>query len=269
MEYQKIIEDLTASYKRLFADQLKNGQIGWAQHKKSNPQEIVSPTIPFIGKSYAGQKTKVLLYASAENLAGYNGHLDDDAMAINRHRDWFEKKSWDFFPRVHIKPVEDGSLLIVLKYICEQLGIDMPATPKEFVESIAFANFGKFSIENGFINKDYAKDKEKLNCSLEYVKADISNLKPDIIIMFESIYSTEKNKIDSIKGDARIIRTYQINAQTVNRLINKKYLPKDINKLSATIRDWYDIKHFHENKFTNKTHKNFLSVFTYLDTILK
>ena len=269
MEYQKLVEELSASYRSIFADQQTNGQIAWAQHKVSNPQEIVSPTIPFIGKNYTGQKTKVLLYASAENLAGYEGHLDNDAKAINRHRWYKDNVEREFFPWVHIAPITDGSLLIVLKYICEQLGIDMPATPKEFVESIAFANFGKFSIQTGSSNVDYAQNKSKLDCSMPYVEQDLKLLQPDIIVMFQTMYATERSEIDSLKGDARIIGLTQINARTVNTNLKRRYALKDENELSPVIRDWYDIKHFHRNKFTNKTHKNFLSVFTYLDTILK
>lgn len=269
MKYQKLVEDFTASYQNIFADQQINGQIAWAQHKVSNPQEIVRPTIPFIGKSYAGQKTKVLLYASAENLAGYNGHLDDDAKAINRHRWYKDNVEKEFFPWVHIAPITDGSLLIVLKYICEQLGIDMPATPKEFVESIAFANFGKFSIQSGSSNIDYAQNKSKLDCSLPYVEQDLKLLQPDIIVMFQTMYATERNFIDQLRGDAQIIGLTQINARTINTNLKRRYALKDENELSPVIREWYDKKHFHENKFTNKTYKNFLSVFTYLDTILK
>ena len=273
MEYKTLVEQLLCSYKKIFAKQSSAGEPSWAQHKKCTPNELVRPTIPFVGKDYTSQKTKIMLYASAENLSDYTGRdggwLDDDAKAINRHREWFNNKSVEFFPSVQIAPVSDGSLIIALRYICEKLNIEMPTTPKDFVESIAIANFGKFSIENGTKNKDYAKDKEKLDCSLEYIKTELSILRPDIIVMFKSIYSTEKDEINAVKGDARVICTYQINAQTVNRLIHKNYFPKDINELSATIQNWYDKKHFHKNKFTNKTHDNFLSVFTYLDMVLK
>ena len=269
MEYQKLVEGLTASYRNIFAEQQSIGQIVWAQHKVSKPQEIVSPTIPFIGTNYTSQKTKVLLYASAENLAGYEGHLDDDAKAINRHRWYKENVKRKFFPWVHIAPITDGSLLIVLKYICEQLGIDMPEAPYDFIESITFANFGKFSIQSGTSNIDYAQNKSKLDCSMPYIEQDLKLLQPDIIVMFQTMYATERSELDRLKGDARLIGLTQINARTVNTNLKRRYALKDESELSPVIRDWYDIKHFHRNKFTNKTHKNFLSVFTYLDTILK
>lgn len=272
MEYQNLVNKFEESYRQIFEVQKSEGSISWAQHKKSNPNELVSPTIPFVGKNYFAQKTKILLYASAENLVGYNGYLDDDSYAINRHRSWFDTKSYDFFPKVHLKPIEDGSLVIVLRYICEKLGIEMPDTPKDFLESISFANFGKFSIqpkEGKNTNIDYPNDKQKMDCSMPYVKVDLELLHPDIIVMFKSIYGTESQNINAIKGNAQIIRIYQINAGTVNRLISKKNSNKDENELSPVIREWYDRSHFNQNGFTGTTRENYLSVFTYLDNILK
>ncbi len=257
------------SYIQIFEAQNMDGSISWAQHKISNPNELVSPTIPFVGKNYANQKTKILLYASAENLANYKGHIDDDGLALNRHRWYNDNFQSEYFPWVHIAPISDGSLLIVLKYICEQLGIEMPDTPKEFVESIAFANFGKFSIQVKTKNIDYAKNKSKLDCSLPYIKSDLELLQPDIIVMIKTMYKKERHHIDEMKGKARIIGISQINARTVNQQIKIKYAMKNESELSPVICDWYDMKHFHTNGFTNITHKNFLSVFTYLDTILK
>ena len=274
MEYQNLVNKFEESYRQIFEVQKSEGSISWAQHKKSNPNELVSPTIPFVGKNCAIQRTKILLYSSAENLSDYmnkekGGWLDEDAKAINRHRWYKDHTPSEFFPWVHISPITDGSLLIVLKYICEQLGIDMPTEPKEFVESIAFANFGKFSIQSGASNVDYAQNKSKLDCSMPYVEQDLKLLKPDIIVMFKTIYATERSEIDRLKGDARIIGLTQINARTVNTNLKRRYALKDESELSPVIRDWYDKKHFYTNKFTNKTHKNFLSVFTYLDNILK
>ena len=272
MEYQDLVNQFKESYRQIFEVQKSEGSISWAQHKKSNPNELVSPTIPFVGKDYLAQKTKILLYASAENLVGYNGYLDDDSYAINRHRSWFDSKNCDFFPKVHIAPITDGSLVIVLRYICDQLGIDMPNDPREFLETISFANFGKFSIkpkEGTKRNIDYPLDKSKLDCSMPYIESDLKILRPDIIVMFKTIYTTERSLIDEWKGDAQIISLTQINARTVNTNLKRRYAPKDEAELSPVIRDWYDSKHFYKNKFTNKTHKNFLSVFTYLDNILK
>ena len=273
MEHKILVDQLKESYRQIFAEQSAAGVLSWTQTKLKNPNELVSPTIPFVGKDYPTQKTKILLYASVEKLVDrnikYNGHIDDDGLAINRHRWYKDNVEREFFPMVHIRPIEDGCLLIVLRYICEQLGLDMPTTPKEFVESIAFANFGKFSDKT---DKDYAKDKAKLDCSMPYVKRDLELLQPDIIIMFKSIYETERENIKTIKGDAKIVPIFQINTRMVNgRRISKnaQYPPKDVNELSPVIRDWYDSRHFFQNGFTGKSYSNFLSVFTYLDSVLK
>ena len=90
MEYKDLVDQLKESYRQIFAEQSAAGLLSWAQTKVSNPEELVSPTIPFVGKNYVAQKTKVLLYASAENLAKHNGHIDNDDIAINRHRKWFD-----------------------------------------------------------------------------------------------------------------------------------------------------------------------------------
>lgn len=266
----KIMTDkFIESYKSIFAEQTKQGLLTWAQNKISNPQEFVSPTIPFVGRDYTKQRTKIFLYASAENLSDYKGWLDNDVIAINRHRVWFDSSAEKkFFPNVHIAPISDGSLLMVLRYICEKLAIDMPTTPKEFLEAIAFANFGKFSIRTDSSNIDYAQDRTKLDCCMPYIQRDLEILQPDIIVMFQTIYSAERAKIDVLKGTAKIIPIKQINARTVNTNLKKHYALKNEEELSPVIREWYDIQHFHENKFTNKTHHNFLSVFTYLDSIL-
>ena len=268
------MEQLLDSYQRIFTQQIEQGELStWAQHKKNNPNELVRPTIPFVGKNYSTQKTKILLYASAENLSDYlnekkgGGWLDDDAKAINRHR-WYKDLSNNFFPWVHITPINDGSLLIVLRYICERLHIDMPDNPNDFMENIAFANFGKFSIEvHDGKNRD-PKGRKVLDFYIEYVKQDISLLRPNIIVMFNSIYKTEKQNIEAIKGNAKIIRIYQINKTTVSKIISKNplYPPIDAALLSPTIRNWYSDDHF--KSYTGNHYKNFLSVFTYLDKII-
>lgn len=277
MEHKIVVDQLKESYHQIFAQQSAAGVLSWAQ-MKNNSTDLVSPTIPFVGKDYPAQKTKVLLYASAENLygrSGYKGHVDRDSDAIDRHRKWFDEYSEGlFFPNVHLEPMKNGSLLIVLRYICEQLGLDMPSTPREFEEAIAFANFGKFSIRTNKGNIDYAKpeDKPKLDCCLPYIKRDLEVLRPDIIVMPQSIYGVEREYIKAIKGDAKIVPIYQINTRVVNgKHISKnaQFPPKDVNELSPVIRDWYDARHFHDGGFTGKSYSNFLSVFTYLDSVLK
>ena len=37
----------------------------WAVHKRNNQNELVKPSIPFVGKHYADQPKRILVYASA------------------------------------------------------------------------------------------------------------------------------------------------------------------------------------------------------------
>lgn len=157
----------------------------WAVHRVdkdgNRTNELIPCTIPFVGKYYAEQPVKVLVYASAENLRTYKGGVpllgDDvngnkiDGIEIpkeaknvyNRHRAAFDY--WDdwnklgngtserFFPYVHLGPMETGCLATAAYYIMQRLyahhGMDFDKSmqPREFLETIAFANFGKYSIE--------------------------------------------------------------------------------------------------------------------------
>lgn len=99
---------------------------------------------PFVGNNYINSNPKILLYASAENLTGYNGYLDDDTAALLRYRSFFEhsnKSNNDFFPNVHIAPISDGSLILVVFYLLKQLGFSKHLnTPIDLIESIAFSS---------------------------------------------------------------------------------------------------------------------------------
>lgn len=265
--FHKTVNELTEKYNTLFSNLEKPS---WAVHKINPSNEYIHCTIPFVGKNYQKQKIKVLVYASAENLSNYNGYLDDDMTAINRHRLYFDASinKDTLFPSVHMKPMSDGSLLIASLYVVLKLytskGIDfkLPKTPFDFLEQIAFANFCKYTIQSKK-NKDYAKDKEKLISSENYVEQDIAILQPDFIIMPQVIYNTEKKFMDSIKGKATIIPIYQINHRTVNLTINSNFPSYNKDNLHPLLYDWYN------NLWNNsKTQANYLSVFTYLDKVL-
>lgn len=88
--YESLVLNLLESYNKIS----KENTPEWAVHKR-NSDELVKPTIPFVGKQYAEQKMKILIYASAENLSDYwkgndkhwpGDWLDDDSCAANRHR---------------------------------------------------------------------------------------------------------------------------------------------------------------------------------------
>ena len=135
---------------------------------------------------------------------------------------------------------------------------------------MAVANFGKFSIsvENGEKNIDYAKDCNKLLKSIEYVRADLKILKPDILIIPETIIKHNKirNIIQTEFPDVNIISIYQIhhfNINGKNRL--KKYKKKSKSELGILV-DWQ--KKFGKG-LKGKTNENFYSFYTFLDEKMK
>lgn len=229
------VNNLKNRYCEIFEDKANrkaNRLDDWAV-KKRGTSDLVYPTIPFVGKNYFEEThKKVLVYASAENLASYcKGksfeHIDDEEYVWNRHRhrNKFDETKKDFFPDIHIEPMSDGSLATAVLYICIKLGMDIPddITPDEFYEMIAIANYCKFSIK-GEKNIDYAYDKNKLKCSEEYVKADLDVLKPDYIILPKTIYyNSFKSFICDYAKDIMCIPIMQINPTTINCHINKKY----------------------------------------------
>ena len=267
-------EQLRKIYKRIFSD--RNNRPEWATHKITieHTHELIHCPIPFVGKDYHKEATKILLYASAENLTGYTGYLDSDEDAINRHRNFYE---WSvanrdsFYPCVHIQPINDGALALVALYVYMKFKSVDQINPSEFLEKISLANYCKYTIQpekqNGqFRNRDYAGNADYLQYSHDYLKADIELLKPDYIIMPKAIYWTDKAFIDQVKGDAKIIPVYQMNARNINLRI-KKYPRTPLEELDPVLRSWYE--QLHSNGITGKTKENFLSVFAYIDDVLQ
>jgi hypothetical protein len=258
------IEKLLIEYSQIFSK--KENQPKWAVKKKDN-KEIVNPSIPFVGKNYG--KTKILLYASAENLGDYDGGwLDDNELAKNRHRFWFDNYSDNrFFPDVHIAPINKGGLVNILGYVSMKLYPDFKFdTPKELLEGVAFANFGKFSIsvkkeEN---NIDYAGDYQKLLESIEYIKTDLNILNPEILIIPESIYSHPRigKLISTDFPEIKVIPIYQIHHFNINGKNRLKQYKKKAKSDLGILVDW-------QNKFgkglKGKTNENFYSYYTFLD----
>ena len=261
---------LIKKYREIFAQRKNRPE--WAVRKKSNDSEFIHLPIPFVGKNY--DKTKLLLYASAENLTYYTEQdkewnvLENNNIAIDRHRYCFEQFSnRRYLPYLHIAPVEDGSLLIVTNYILMKIKGILFQSPYDLGESISLGNFGKFSINTKTRNQDYANNLSFLRYSIPYIKADLSVLKPEIIIIPVKIYEHKeiKNTIYMIIPNVKVIPIYQINARTINTHIHKKFTEKDINE----IKEFYEWQKHLSNGITGKTNKNFLSVYTYIDHILK
>jgi hypothetical protein len=175
-----------------------NGKPGWAFDLK--------PPIPFVGRNCDKIFPRVLSYASAENLGYvYNDNLTPNTNSIHnlgdkqfyRSRYYYSNRTRENFPYVHIGPFNNGSQLFITRHILTKLGYEgtFGNDAYEFIEQISVANAGKFSI-GCKKNKDYAGDKEKMKYSLDYIKADISAISPDIVILPKTIFKT----IDSIYG---------------------------------------------------------------------
>lgn len=270
MTYQAAVDELTARYRHIYLK--KGAEPTWAYRKRDSTDSPVHPPIPFVGKAYFDSPIRVLLYASAENLNGYDGYLDDDDFAIHRHRYYFDRsvKARDsFFPFVHIAPINNGALVLCTFHILSRLS-DMPdMSPAAFLETIAFGNYGKYTIcpTGGGRNVDYASVPEKLAHSQPYIEADVDILKPHYIIMVGSTYhgaGKQKPFVDRIKGDAAVIPMYQITPTTVNSpLLFRKHGTAALDELHLTLARWYT--HFHAGAVSGKY---FLSVFPYLDHLL-
>lgn len=271
MTHESLEHALMEKYQEIF--QRKGNTPDWA-YRKLYSEHLIHPSIPFVGKHYWKQPIKILMYASAENLSDYDGRIDDDSIAINRHRIFFDKspKSNGQFPNVHIEPVNNGSLVMCAYYIMSKLTAVGDVSPAEFLEMIPVANYGKYTwYRDGKSNSDYASNSEMLKESQDYIKADISVLQPDYIIMVESMYTgggKQKDFIDDIKGKAKVIPIYQITATTINNPHTFRefsdFSPASINELDDVLKRWYD-----NNQAGIITNHNFLSVFGYLDNKLK
>lgn len=278
MNYTQAVLKLKADYTEFFTKQ--GSKPYWAYHKKNSPEQLISPTIPFVGKNYFEQPTKVLVYASAENLSYYgncsdNGTrelLENDSIAINRHRYLFDnsyrndEQSTVFYPDVHIAPIDDGRLSVAIYYLLRTRYNFSQCIPKEFYEKICFANYGKFSAESN-TNKDYASDKSKLSASKEYISSDLNILNPDVVIMVKSMLNDGKQRqvLQSFGLTFDILPIYQITPTTINRYI-KEYAQENYDQLDDSMKLWFDnIKA--DGRVTGKTKENYKSLFSYLDSI--
>ncbi len=280
--HTELVTVLLNEYKKIHSEQ-KGKLSKWAVHKISpgNTDEIVVPTIPFVGKKYAEQTNKILVYASAENLSEYccncntdRPWLDEDEIAQNRHRMCYDdqsmqiRKKADVIPYVHCGPIETGLLLTAVMYLASKLEIMNldNVTPRDFCEHISFGNYGKYSKE-GRKNIDYAGNIDLMEVSHRYIKADIENLTPDYIILPGSMYKSAKKFIDSIKGNATIIPIYQMLSRNVNSHIapnernTKNYRQYQVEELHPSIQTAY-------SGITSVKKEKYLYVFGYLDDVI-
>lgn len=179
MDAQGMLESrLLSSYRGEFA-----GPPEWAYP--------LAPSIPFVGRDYQGSTPRVLLYATAENLAAYQRKPDSipeflrDDRVFQRHRAAFDEGEKTPFPRLHIKPVENGSLLCAMLFmLMQRFGATPPEHPWQLAERLAIANFSKFSIATEDArNRDHASRLTFLRSSLPYVVTDLEVLRPDVLVL--------------------------------------------------------------------------------------
>jgi hypothetical protein len=262
MYWNKIYrEELSKKYRAIFK---KEEKPEWAVKKVVNSNEPIHPAIPFVGENY--DKTRLIVYASAEYIKNYengDGDFDNDKTSIYRRYNYINKDDEEqFFPELICAPI--SQLLIVSAYILECLKIKISYNdPYEFISYIAADNFGKFTRVN---RKDYAGNITFLRYSFEYIKVDLRILKPKIIILPYRIYSFPEVKelIDSFSPSCMCLPIYQMNSHNINHKGRISGFPKrreeDIPKI---LLKW-------QKKITDKKiHKNFPSVYNYLDSILK
>lgn len=235
--------------------------------KINNPSEILHSAIPFVGKDY--DKTRLIVYASAENLSSYKnekkGNLDDDNKAIFRRYSNLNKG--EYFPDLHCAPVGNGQLLIVSAYILKKLNYKITYdNAYEFISYIAADNLGKFS-KVGNSNSDYIGNWNFLKYSKKYIEADLQILQPKMIILPYKAYEiNEINElINSYVPSCICIPIYQMYPQNINLKDRiSKYPKRRKNNIDPLIWEW------HENISDKNIHKdNFRSVYNYLDYIIK
>ena len=269
-------ENLLNAYQKI--RDIMGNEPAWAVHRCDDPTQLVHGTIPFIGKAYANQEFRILLYASAENLSGYDGWLDNASVADDRHRRWFNQWQTDptdgkkFYPDVHLQPVTDGPLLLAAYYIAAHLSpqYGQNLEPAAFMERIAFGNYGKYSIE-GARNKDYARVKGKLAMSHSYIEQDVSILQPDLIILPRTILNTDYRFISSLQGltpkPLHFCGIMQLNRRTLSSNIPNEcrklgMQPKEYSDLNASIFEW-------SQRVKGARTENLCWLFTHLDAAME
>lgn len=275
---EEAVDELEKRYRKLH-ETAQRPDNAWKAVTADGKERYVRSAIPFIGKEYFSNPKgcRVLLYASAENLSGYVDGIEalTEEYCVHRCRQSFDAsvESGEFFPSVHIQPINDGGLLVVAYQILKRvMGKDFETTygnmqPAEFLEHICCSNYGKFTLHigDGRTNFDYAGNKKILKFCHEYIKADIDVLKPDIIIMPKSMFEgagQQKHFFDKYYPvrDFRVVPVFQMNSTVVNCHISSKYIGKSANELTANEMLW----HKHLKRISKD---NFFSVYSYVESL--
>lgn len=149
----------------------------------------------------------------------------NDERQFNRHRAAFEADAEaSFFKNVHMAPFDNGSLLVATHYFIRKRFGDEVADPVELLESVAAANFCKFSISVGSngSNRDYAGGSQML-ASLPHVLADLRVLRPSVVILPGKMLrqSGVRERLADAALNAEFIPVPQFNQQVVNTHLKK------------------------------------------------
>lgn len=70
-----------------------------------------------------------------------------------------------------------------------------------------------------------------MKCSRIFIAADLEVLKPDIIILPETIYKKEKSFLENFETRTKLIRIYQMNATVINCKITPRFEKMPVNQL--------------------------------------
>ncbi|MCA9559847.1 MAG: hypothetical protein KC583_14965 [Myxococcales bacterium] len=175
----------------------------WAPRRAPEWADDLAAPIPFVGERYGvtSRAPRILLFASAENLV--TAHRDEapwrgePELARDRHRlAW--SGAWRIATantRVGIAPYEDGPLMAAATLLWQweresgRVSAVAPAEPVALTESIAIANFSKFTYRPDRSNVDVVSVRH-LRDSLDYLEEDVTCLEPQLILVAKSLPTT-------------------------------------------------------------------------------
>lgn len=187
-----LIGELSAAYE---AEYCRSAAPAWAF-------QGIAPAIPYVGERFLKAPKKVLIYASAENLAADPLHLENlRALPVNAqmHRSYGRTPRQHEDQNVHIEPINNGALLKLARHALSYLPVESEFTTNSsmsFLEQVAVANPGKFSIDPNRLdrkprkNLDYAGDPDMFAAQRSYLEADLSHIGPQIVILPRKIFDS-------------------------------------------------------------------------------
>lgn len=185
------------------------------------------PSCPLVGRAYTPGEG-LLVYASAENFTWMTREETParfkDERAWNRYRVCYEdqgRNSNTFYPDVGIQPVTNGGLFVAGLFVADRLGLRTADTPRAFLETAAFTNWGKYTVKSQGgrqVNKDYAGVEEKLAESLTFVVAELTLLRPRIAMVPKTIWRRQRfqEAMRAASPSTRFVPIPQFNATVVN-----------------------------------------------------